>query len=130
MTPTAVAQHAYEAFSRRDIDALMALMTDDIEWRFHADPRSVPYGGHFRGKAEVAKWFQLLAEHDDIQQFEPREFLEGPGHVTVIGWARMRPLPSGAAFDNDWIHVFSVRGDKVGRWIGAADTGARVAAVG
>jgi uncharacterized protein len=129
MTPTAVVQRAYDAFSRGDMDGLLALMTDDIDWRFHASRRDVPYGGQFTGKAEVARWFQLLAENEDIQQFEPREFLEGPGHVTVLGWERVRPLPNGRPFDSDWVHVFSVRGDKVSRWIGTADTASRMAAL-
>jgi ketosteroid isomerase-like protein len=129
MTPTAVVQRCYEAFARRDMDALLALMTDDIDWRFNASQRDIPYGGHYTGKAEVARWFGLLAENDEMQQFEPREFLEGPGHVTVLGWGRMRPLPNGRPFDSDWVHVFSVRGDKVSRWIGAADTASRGAAL-
>jgi uncharacterized protein len=129
MTPTAVVQRAYEAFSRGDMDTLMALMTDDIDWRFNASKSDMPYGGHYSGKAEVARWFQMLAENDEIQQFEPREFLEGPNHVTVLGWERVRPRPNGRPFDSDWVHVFKVRGDKVCRWIGTADTAARTAAL-
>jgi ketosteroid isomerase-like protein len=49
--------------------------------------------------------------------------------VTVIGWQRARPLPNGAVFDTDWIHVFTVKGGETSRWIGTADTAARQAAL-
>jgi ketosteroid isomerase-like protein len=76
----------------------------------------------------VQRWFGTLAASDEIQQFEPREFLEGKDHVTVIGWERAKPLPDGSVFESDWVHVFTLQGDKVSRWIGTADTAARVAA--
>lgn len=126
-TPTEVIQQAYAAFGRRDIAAILDMLTDDVDWRFHAST-SVPYGGRYTGKAQVQAWFGTLAESDDIQKFEPREFLAGPDHVTVIGWEQVRPLPDGKVFESDWVHVFTLKGDKVSRWIGTADTAARVAA--
>lgn len=126
-TPTEVIQQAYAAFGRRDIPAIIDMLTDDVDWRFHASG-DIPYGGRYTGKQQVQAWFGTLAESDDIQQFEPREFLAGPNHVTVIGWEQVRPLPDGKVFESDWVHVFTLKGDKVSRWIGTADTAARVAA--
>jgi ketosteroid isomerase-like protein len=125
-TPTEVIQQAYAAFGRRDIPAILEYLTDDVDWRFHSS--TTPYGGRYLGKKAVQGWFGLLAESDEIQAFEPREFLEGPNHVTVIGWERVRPLPNGKVFESDWVHVFTLKGDKVSRWIGTADTAARDAA--
>ena len=126
-TPTEVIQQAYAAFGRRDIPAILELLTDDVDWRFHAG-RDVPYGGRYTGKQQVQGWFSTLAESDDIQQFEPREFLAGPDHVTVVGWEQVRPLPNGKVFESDWLHLFTLKGDKISRWIGTLDTAARVAA--
>lgn len=69
-----------------------------------------------------------LAESDDIQKFEPREFLEGPNHVTVLGWEQTQPRPNGKVFESEWVHVFTLRDGKVSRWIGTLDTAAYVAA--
>lgn len=129
-TPTEVIKSAYAAFGRRDIPAILDLLTNDVDWRFIAGPGAgVPYAGRFSGKEAVQRWFGLLAQSDEILAFEPREFLEGPNHVTVIGWERGKPLPSGTEFESDWVHVFTLKGDKVSRWIGTADTAARVVAV-
>ena len=126
-TPTEVVQAAYAAFGRRDIPGILELLTDDVDWRFQAGA-GIPYAGRFTGKQEVQRWFGTLAESDDIQKFEPREFLAGPNHVTVIGWEQVRPLPNGSVFESDWVHVFTLKGDRISRWIGTLDTAARVAA--
>ena len=127
MTPTELIQQAYAAFGRGDVPGVLALLADDVQWRFNAGA-DVPYGGVHVGKAAVGRWFATVAESDDIQQFEPREFLEGPNHVTVIGWERTRPLPGGVPFESDWIHVFTVEGGRITRFIGTLDTAARAAA--
>lgn len=128
-TPTQVVQQAYAAFGRGDIDAILGMLTDDIEWRFLAS-EGVPSAGRFSGKRQVQQWFGRLAETDEILKFEPREFLEGPNHVTVLGWEQTRPRPKGRVFESEWVHVFTFRDGKVSRWIGTLDTAAYVAAKG
>ena len=128
-TPTEVVQQVYAAFGRRDIPGILATLTDDVDWHFHASPSTgIPYGGKFTGKNAVEGWFTTLAQNDDIQQFEPRDFLEGPDHVTVLGWERVKPRPDGNVFDTEWVHVFTVKDGKISRWIGTAATAARQAA--
>ncbi|MBS0342247.1 MAG: nuclear transport factor 2 family protein, partial [Proteobacteria bacterium] len=113
---------------RGDVPAILATLTDDVDWWFHASPSTgIPYGGKFKGKKEVEAWFATLAQNDDIQKFEPREFLAGTDHVTVLGWERVRPLPQSDTFDTEWVHVFALKGDKICRWIGTSDTAARQA---
>lgn len=125
-TPTDIVQQAYAAFGRGDIPALLELLTEDVDWRFHASG-DIPYGGTYVGKQQVQAWFGKLAGSTEIQQFEPREFLAGPSHVTVIGWDRSRPLPDGKVYETDWVHVFTLKGDKIARYIGTEDTAARSA---
>ncbi|TFY97569.1 nuclear transport factor 2 family protein [Ramlibacter humi] len=126
-TLTQIVQEAYAAFGRGDLEAILDFVTDDVEWRFLAGD-GVPAGGRFQGKQDVRQWFGRLAETDDIQKFEPREFLEGPNHVTVLGWEQTRPKPNGTLFESEWVHVFAFREGKVSRWIGTLDTAAYVAA--
>jgi ketosteroid isomerase-like protein len=128
MTPLEVVEHGYAAFGRGDLPALLSLLAEDVEWRLTADAQT-PYGGKHLGKAAVQRWFQVLAESDEIQQFEPREFLEGSSHVTVLGWERSRPLPNGVPFESEWVHVFTVADGKITRFVGTLDTAARAAAL-
>jgi ketosteroid isomerase-like protein len=115
-TPTEIVQSVYAAFGR-----------GDIRWE-HKGSIGLPYMGVFQGKAAVARWFGHVAENDDVQAFEPRQFLAGPDHVTVLGWERTRALPGGGVFETDWVHVFEVRGGRVSRFVGCYDTAAVAAA--
>jgi ketosteroid isomerase-like protein len=127
-TPTDIAKQGYAAFGRRDIPALLDLLADDVEWKFLASPATgTPYGGSFQGKQQVAEFFGKLAEADEILEFEPREFLEGPGHVTVLGRTKGRARPDGKVHETEWVQVFSWKdGSKISRWVGTADTAARL----
>lgn len=65
-----------------------------------------------------------MASVDGIQAFEPRRFLAGPDHVTVIGWERTRALPDGAVFEANWIHVWEFRAGRPYRFFGMFDSAA------
>jgi ketosteroid isomerase-like protein len=125
--PLEVVQTAYAAFGRGDLPAILNLVSENVDWKFIGS-RGLPYTGIFRTKNEVAKWFASIPEADDIQAFEPREFINGGEHVTVLGWERTRALPSGKVFESEWTHVFTVRDGRVVRFWGMYDTEASAAA--
>jgi uncharacterized protein len=127
-TPTEITQQAYGAFTSGNISALLDLLTDDVEWRYFAKAEwGTPYGGDFKGKQEVARFFGTLAQTTEIQRFEPIEFLEGPQHVTTIGRSTARALPDGKVFDTEWIHIAVIDGSgKIARWFGTEDSAARL----
>jgi ketosteroid isomerase-like protein len=73
------------------------------------------------------KWptFSLHCLADDIHSFEPREFIEAGEHVRVLGWEKSTALDTGKSFESEWVHVFTVKNDKVTRWRGFFNTAAR-----
>jgi ketosteroid isomerase-like protein len=52
-------QRGYEAFSKGDLDTVMALFDDDVEW---IQPGQSAISGTFHGKAEVLEHFGRMAE--------------------------------------------------------------------
>jgi ketosteroid isomerase-like protein len=127
LSPLEVVQAAYAAFGSGNIPAVLDLMAEDVEWTFRG-ASGLPYTGTFRGRSVVEKWFASVFQTDDIQAFEPREFLAGGEHVTVLGWERSRALPAGKVFECDWVHVFTVRDGKAVRFWGMYDTQAAAVA--
>lgn len=114
-------QNVYAAFGRGDIPALLNMLASDVSWQFNGDSKA-PFTGRFRGHGQVGEWFGLVASADGIQAFEPREFLVGPDHVTVIGWERTQALPNGGVFETEWVHVWQLREGLVSRFLGLLDT--------
>jgi uncharacterized protein len=119
--PLSTVQAIYGCFGRGDIPALLDRLTEDVDWRFVGDSRA-GYSGRFIGRGQVAEWFGRVAAADDIQAFEPREFLAGPEHVTVIGWERTAAKPGGQVFESDWVHVWRLREGRVCGFLGTLDS--------
>jgi len=126
-SPLDLVKVAYSAFGRGDLAAILELVADDVQWTFRGS-KGLPYTGSWRTKTDVAKWFQNIPKADDIQAFEPREFIAGSDSVTVLGWERSRAVPNGTVFESDWVHVFTVRDGRVVRFWGMYDTEASAAA--
>jgi ketosteroid isomerase-like protein len=119
--PLATVHSIYAAVGRGDLPGLLGLLSTDVSWQFVGD-RKAPYTGTVRGHGQVAEWFGLVAANDGIQAFEPREFLVGPDHVTVIGWERTQALPNGRVFECDWVHVWQLKDGLATRFFGIYDS--------
>jgi ketosteroid isomerase-like protein len=114
-------QAAYAAFGRGDVPALLEQLHADVSWQFIGDS-TAPYTGRVHGHEEVMRWFGQVAQADQIQSFEPREFLVGTDHVTVIGWERTIAMPGGGLFESEWVHVWKLRDGKVMSFLGMLDS--------
>lgn len=120
-TPIETVQAAYAAFGAGDIPALLALCSPNIVWQFVAD-RAAPYNATVSGHEQVGQWFAAVGASDDIHEFEPREMLAGPEHVTVIGHERTTLRATGKTFECPWVHVFHIKDGVVTRFWGMFDT--------
>jgi uncharacterized protein len=117
----AVVQSAYAAFQRGDIPAVLDSLSEDIEWE-NPSVAGAPFGGLVRGKAAVGEFFRKLNEAEEIQLFEPREFTaEGERVVAVVG-CRTRVRATGRVVETPLVHIFTVRGGKVTRFLEFFDT--------
>lgn len=119
-----VVKAAYDAFGRGDVPAILDLVADKVDWKMLGPP-SIPYAGQRNNKEEVARFFAEVVQADDMQMFEPREFIEAGDHITVLGAERFVSRPEGRLVETEWIHVFTVVDGKVVRWRGCYDTAAR-----
>ena len=111
---TKVVQDSYAAFLRRDIPALLELMSDDIQWEpVIGAGRHVPFAGQRAGKSQVAEFFRLVSETEDFEQFEPREFVAQGDKVVTLGHYRAVTKSTGKRFESDFVMVFTLRDGKV-----------------
>ena len=125
---TRIVQEGYAAFARSDIQGLLALLADDVEWII---PNSGgPLGGTYRGHAGVAAFFQKLAGEADILAFEPREFVAQGDRVLVVGWERVKVKSTSRTAELHWVMAFTVRDGKVTHFQEYTDTLAIAGAYG
>src|SRR3954447_22915360 len=72
----------YDAFNRRDLDGILALLAEDIEYRMPLDPLGVhPV---FRGHAGVERFYRTLWDGFDEFRIDVEAITEMPGDVVVL----------------------------------------------
>jgi len=65
------AKQMYAALGRGDIQAILDLVTDDVDWSTDAAITSAPWYGPRHGKAGVASFFAAVGGTGPITEFSP-----------------------------------------------------------
>jgi uncharacterized protein len=106
-----VVKDAYAAFGRGDMQGLLALLAEDIEWTVPGE--GWPLAGTYRGHAGVAGFFQKISEMLKFSLLEPREFVAQGDRVLVVGFDRSRVKATNRTFEGHWVMAFTVRDGEV-----------------
>jgi uncharacterized protein len=109
---TQIVQEGYEKFGSGDIEGLLNLFSDDIEWNT-PEVTSAPFTGKRRGREDVREFFSLLNENEEFSKFEPREFISQGDKVVVLGSSAATIKSTGRNAETEWVHIFTVRDGKV-----------------
>ena len=123
-----LARRGYEMFTNGDIQGVIDLCADDIEW---VSPKSepIPYSGAFQGKAGVGQFFKALAGSVEFEHFQPQCFIADADKVAVSGVSRVKMLSNGAKCDDAWVHIFTMKNGKVTRFEQYNNSAAHLAAL-
>ncbi len=123
-----VVRRGYDAFGRGDIDALLELFDEQIQW-VTPGPSELATSGRRTGRQEVGQFFASVNELFDVQRFEPRDYIAQGDRVVVLGVEAARVRSTGKLLELDWVHVFTMRTGKVIAFQEFFDTAAVVAAM-
>jgi ketosteroid isomerase-like protein len=122
----ALVQRGYDAFGRGDIETLLSLLDENIEWA-SSGPPDLPTSGRRRGRQQVAEFFQAVDGLTEIQRFEPHTFVSEGDRVVVLGNATERLKATGKVLESDWAHAFTIKNGKIVAFQEYIDTAATVA---
>ena len=118
----AVVQSAYAAYARGDIEAVLSVLTPDVEWHTTGRPEDFPALGKRKGMAAAQDFFKTVANHLEFSEFSPREFYCDRDKVFVLGHYAMTVRKNGRKFASDWVHIFTFRGGRVAEYREFLDT--------
>ena len=108
----AVVQQAYNNFKTGNIQGLLDLLSDNVEWQL-PEVEGVPFTGKRTGRAAVGEFFASVAANQDVLQFEPRDFVAQSDKVVSLGHYEWRVKDTGREFGSDFAHVFTILDGKV-----------------
>ncbi len=120
-----LAKKAYAAFGSGDMETLLGLFADDIVWTTPS-AEGMPFGGVSRGRDQVAAFFQALVEAEDIQDFTQEDFIAQDDKVVVLGRSKAGVRATGRTIEMGYVHVLTVSGGQVQRFVEYFDTAAAV----
>jgi uncharacterized protein len=123
MTNTEIVKGMYEAFGRGDIPALLNSLSEDADWTCPG-PAVIPTAGRFKGRQEIAKFFETVAATTDFDPLVIDKFVEQGDTVVAIGSYSGRTKPMNKAFRSKWVMIFTLSGGKVIRFDEHFDTAA------
>lgn len=119
--PLEVVQTLYAAFARRDIPAMLTLLSPDVEWSEPENPYN-PAGGTRKGHAGFVEWTQIGRTTEDVEALDIERFLADAETVVAIGHMRCRAKNTGRRYESDFVHVVEVRAGLVTRFQEFFDT--------
>ncbi|MGE3285131.1 MAG: nuclear transport factor 2 family protein [Pseudonocardia sp.] len=115
-------QDVYAAFGRGDVDAILAVLTDDVDWASEPESAIAPWFGVRRGKAEVPSFFAALADNVKVTEFTPLAFTSSDTDVMVVIRFAYTVTATGRSGEMDLHHWWRFRGGKIAFYRGTEDT--------
>ena len=100
----------FAAMGRGDIQGLLALSTEDVEWIIPG--KDWPLAGTHRGHAGLE---DLLQRASELETSFPRppEYLAQGDRVLVVGSAKGKVKATNKTFEDDWVFAITVRNGKL-----------------
>ena len=112
----------YDAVGCGDVDAILARVTDDVDWAADAAGDAAPWYGARTGKDGVASFFGDLASSIEITEFTPHSYAAGQDDVhLLVNWT-FRPLTNGRQTSMTMHHYWRLRDGKVEYFRGSEDS--------
>jgi ketosteroid isomerase-like protein len=122
----AIVRDHVDAFNRADVEALMAICSDDV---LFLPGRSALQGG-YRGEEGLRSFFADNADTFELIMVHLDEFHDAGDRVVGIGQVRIRPLGGGPETEIPAGIVYSFDGGKIVRVEDLRDRAAALSAVG
>jgi ketosteroid isomerase-like protein len=99
----------FAAIRSADMQALLALCAEDIEWIIPGE--DWPLAGTYRGRAGLE---DLLQKSEMLEtSTEPHEFVAQEDLVLVIGFAKGKIIATNKTFKDDWVFAITVQNGKL-----------------
>ena len=109
---TKTVKQAYDYFKSGNIEGVLSLMSNDVDWRL-PNIENMPHAGTRKGLEQVTEFFSTLAEAQDAKQFDPNEFIAQGDRVVALGHYIWKVKANNREYESDFVHVFTVRDGKI-----------------
>jgi hypothetical protein len=117
----AVVKRLYDAFGRRDIEAVLGELTEDVQWSEPENPFN-PAAGTRQGHEGFLEWVRIGNAAEEVMALELRDFLVTGNKVAAVGRTTCRVRSTGKVYETDFVHLIDLRNGRVARFQEFFDT--------
>ena len=114
-------QAIYEAFGKGDVDTILGMLADDVDWSAEAEGNRAPWYGR-RTKAEIPAFFQAIYENLDVTEFDVVSMAANDTDVMVVIRFSETVKSTGKSGSMTLHHWWRFRDGKVVLYRGTEDT--------
>lgn len=107
-----IVKQLYSAFMKKEIPAILGLLSEDVEWGEPENPFN-PAGGTRIGHAGFIEWINIGKDAEDILVLEPKQFLTDEDTVAVTGYMKCLAKPTGKVYESDFVHLVKIKNNKI-----------------
>jgi ketosteroid isomerase-like protein len=119
----------YDAFRRGDVDAIVAVVTDDVDWQTEAAGKGAPWWGPHSGKDGVRDFFAGVGSTMVTDEFTVLSTAATDTDVLTVVRFVAHAVTTGRGISMELHHRFSFRDGKVCLYRGTEDTQQTAAAL-
>ncbi|MCB0154607.1 MAG: nuclear transport factor 2 family protein [Anaerolineae bacterium] len=116
-----IVQQLYTAFAKRDINTILSMLSQDVEWGEPDNPFN-PAGGTRHGHSGFLEWLNIGKNAEEILVLEPKKMLTDVDSVAIVGFIKCRALSTGKIYESDFVHVITIKDGKIAKFQEFFDT--------
>lgn len=105
-------QKLYTAFTNRDINAILTMLSQEVVWSEPSNPFN-PTGGTRYGHQGFLEWVNIGRQFEEIIALNPQKFLTDNDSVAVVGNMKCRAISTGKIYESDFVHLVTIRGGQI-----------------
>lgn len=118
---TNIVKSLYDAFGKRDINGILAMLDPNVEWGEPSNPFN-PAGGTHHGHAGFLEWANIGRQSEEILVLQPLKILTDHDSVAVVGTMKCLAIPTGKTYESDFVHLVTIQSGKVTKFQEFFDT--------
>ena len=107
-----IVKQLYNAFSIKNINQVLELLSEDIEWGEPENPYN-PAGGTRKGHSGFLEWLNIGKNAEEILVLEPKRWLSDIDSVMVVGFMRCFAKQTGKTYESDFVHFIVIKDKKI-----------------
>ncbi|MDZ7954276.1 nuclear transport factor 2 family protein [Nostoc sp. DedQUE09] len=118
----------YAEFAKGNMQGVLDMVTDDIEWEVPGPTQVVPWCGKRQGRDKVAEYFALIDETVKVNFFQLQEIVAQDDKAMTLNHERASNRATNRVYDVPIVHFIVVRDGKIAKFNGFMETNSLVAA--